>query len=264
MERNIDLPIAVIDSGVGGISVLQRLIEIMPCEDFVYFGDSENAPYGGKSRAEVLELTRKNLLCLQESFGGIKAFVIACNTATSAAAFELREENPDLPIIGIEPAIKPAVSLPGAKKVLVMATPLTLAEEKYRSLSARLSSSCEIVPLPCAGLSELIEKGDMHSEEIRAYLKELFSPYQGERIDAVVLGCTHYPHVRDEIALCLPQGTPILDGGEGTARQTKKRLSELGLLRERESCGSVEILSSSDDGKTVALCRELLRLKGGR
>ena len=132
MSRNAELPIAVVDSGVGGISVLRELLRIMPNENYIYYGDSKNAPYGQKSKSEVLEITKNNLKYLKGL--GIKALVIACNTATSAAAQTLREENPELPIIGIEPAIKPAAKLGENPCVLVMATPLTLQEEKFRLL----------------------------------------------------------------------------------------------------------------------------------
>ena len=132
MDNRIDLPIAVIDSGVGGISVLSELVKIMPDERFLYFGDTKNAPYGTKSRAEVLEITKNNLEILKKR--GIKALVVACNTATSAAVRILREENPDLTIVGIEPAIKPASRLSDTPRVLVMATPLTLKEEKFQNL----------------------------------------------------------------------------------------------------------------------------------
>ncbi len=223
------LPIAVIDSGVGGISVLRELRKLLPHEDFLYFGDIKNAPYGRKSRDEVLTLTRNNLEALKAH--GIKALVIACNTATSAAARILREENPALPIIGIEPAVKPASHLSDHPRVLVMATTLTLKEEKFKSLVSRFSEEGEFIPLPCPGLVELIEKGDTESPEILTYLEAIFAPYQNQKIDGIVLGCTHYPHVKKAISRFFPPTVAILDGGEGTARQTERRLAELDLLR---------------------------------
>ncbi len=229
MGEKKDLPIAVIDSGVGGISVLRELRKLLPNEDFLYFGDIENAPYGRKSREEVLILTRNNLEALKAH--GIKALVIACNTATSAAARVLRAENPDLPIIGIEPAVKPASLLSAHPRVLVMATTLTLREEKFKSLVSRFSEGGEFIPLPCPGLVELIEEGDTDSPAILTYLKTLFAPYQEMHIDGIVLGCTHYPHVKKAISRFFPPTTAILDGGAGTARQTMRRLAELDLLR---------------------------------
>ena len=249
------LPIAVIDSGVGGISVLRELRRLMPNEHFLYLGDSANAPYGAKSRAEVLDITRANLESLKVR--GIKALVIACNTATSAAAKALRAENPDLPIIGIEPAVKPAALLCDAPRVLVMATPLTLREEKFLSLVSRFSDRAEVISLPCPGLVELIEGGHLDDGEVDDYCRRLLSPYRDLKIDAVVLGCTHYPHVRSVIARHLP-GAEILDGGEGTARETRRRLAELDLLSPPDREGKVEIENTANDPRLVDLCYFLL------
>ena len=260
MDR--ECPIAVMDSGVGGISVLTELVKIMPNEDFIYYGDSANAPYGTKSKSLVLDITRKNLVALME--GGAKAAVIACNTATSAAAGQLRVEFPDFPIIGIEPAIKPASILFSNPRVLVMATPLTLYEEKFQSLCRRFAEYEEIIPLPCPGLVELIEQGKLDCEETDAYLRELFAPHLGEKIDAVVLGCTHYPHIKTAIARCLPLRATILDGGEGTARETFRRIKELGLLNPCERKGSVQMINSSEDERLIELSWELLERGLGR
>ena len=255
MDNKKDLPIAVMDSGLGGISVLRELVKIMPNERFLYFGDSINAPYGTKTKPEVLEITRKNLSLLKER--GIKAFVIACNTATSVAAKILREENPELLIIGIEPAVKPASELCEHPRVIVMATPLTLREEKFQALVARFSGKGEFLPLPCPGLVELIETGDVESDEIRAYLTKLFEPYKSKRIDAVVLGCTHYPHVKALIAEQFPAETVVLDGGEGTARHTRRRLDELGLLRDAGE-GEIEIINTSENENMIEISKYLL------
>ncbi|MBQ8387661.1 MAG: glutamate racemase [Clostridia bacterium] len=258
MSRNAELPIAVVDSGVGGISVLRELLRIMPNENYIYYGDSKNAPYGQKSKSEVLEITKNNLKYLKGL--GIKALVIACNTATSAAAQALREENPELPIIGIEPAIKPAAKLGENPCVLVMATPLTLQEEKFRLLAERFADREEIIPLPCPGLVELIEADDKDGTE--TYLEKLFAPYADRKVDAVVLGCTHYPHVRRAIARYIPEGAVILDGGEGTARHTYNRLSELGLLRRSHETGKIRIINTSTNPRLPFFCKQLLYKKG--
>lgn len=251
-----ELPVAVIDSGVGGISVLRELRRLMPNEDFLYLGDSANAPYGSRDKAEVLDITRRNLEMLLSR--GIKALVIACNTATSAAAATLRAEYPHLPIIGIEPAIKPATLLFDEPRVLVMATPLTLREEKFRALVARFADKEEILPLPCPGLVEIIESGDLDGEAIHNYLKQLLAPFAEERIDAVVLGCTHYPHVRHIIEKYVPHGAIILDGGEGTARETLRRLTVAHLRAPLDRVGKVDILNSQNDPRLIALSKALL------
>ena len=255
MNRNT-LPIAVIDSGVGGISVLRELCSLMPCENFIYFGDSKNAPYGTKSREEVLRITRDNLDMLKKL--GIKALVIACNTATSAAVRILRGEESDLVIVGIEPAIKPPSADFDHPRVLVMAPPLTLREEKFNSLVARFSDTEEIIPLPCPGLVELIEDGQIDSPELDEYLDSLLSPYKNEKIDALVLGCTHFPHVKSAITRHLAPTVRIYDGGEGTARETRRRLPELNLLNPGQEKGRVEMINSSGDERLIKLSEMLL------
>ena len=256
MSKKNELPIAVIDSGVGGISVLRELIKIMPNENYLYYGDSANAPYGEKSKAEVLDITQRNLRYLKRV--GIKALVIACNTATSAAVKILRKENRELPIIGIEPAIKPPAMLLENPRVLVMATPLTLREKKFCALVEKFSDREEIIPLPCVGLVELIEQGELDGELTDLYLQRLFAPYKDQKIDAVVLGCTHYPHIKKAIVRNLPEGTFVTDGGEGTARHTYNRLSQLGLLRKSTNVGTVKIINTSSDPRLAVLSRELL------
>ena len=256
MDYKNNLPIAVIDSGVGGLSVLRELIKIMPNENYYYFGDNLNAPYGTKTCAEVLDLTRKNLNTLTSL--GIKALVIACNTATSAAAKILREEYPDLPIIGIEPAIKPALAAGNNQKVLVMATPLTLREEKFLSLVDRYATQEQVIALSCEGLVELIEKGELDSPQIVDYLEKLLSPYKNIKIDAVVLGCTHYPHIKSLISRFFPESTKIFDGGEGTARQTRKRLCELDMLNPQAEKGYVKLMFSLPTKENSELSRRLL------
>ena len=247
--------IAILDSGVGGISVLRELLAIMPHENYIYFGDSKNAPYGSRSRDEVLTLTRKNLEMLRSM--GIKAFVVACNTATSAAVRVLREENPDLVIVGIEPAIKPPAMELDHPRVLVMATPLTINEEKFKRLVNTYADKETVIPLPCPRLAELIESGELDGDELENYLDELLLPYQNASIDALVLGCTHYPHVKDKIAHRLPK-VRIYDGGEGTARHTKRLLETADLLNNGNGEGKVEILNSSDDEKYIRLSEKLL------
>ncbi len=254
MDKN--LPIAVIDSGVGGISVLAALRRELPHEDFLYYGDSKNAPYGKKSRGEVLDITRKNLEFLLSR--GIKAFVIACNTATAVAAKPLREEYPALPIVGIEPAVKPAALMGEHPTVLVMATTLTLGEEKFSALAGRFETVARVLSCPCPGLVELIEAGILEGEALRAKLEDILSPFLQEKIDAVVLGCTHYPHIKSEIAAFFPTNTPVIDGGEGTARQTRRRLEALGLLRDGDREGRVEFLNSLQDDRLLALSKALL------
>ena len=244
--------IAVFDSGVGGISVLKHLVRLLPEERFLYFGDSANAPYGTKTREEVRHLTFAAAETLMGR--GIKALVVACNTATSAAITELRKAYPDLIVIGIEPALKLAADRFPGGRLGVMATPMTLREEKFARLMERFQESCEIFKIPAPGLVELIEAGSADSPEADTLLRELFAPYPG--LDALVLGCTHYPFAAEAIGRVLGRNVALLDGGDGTARETRRRLEQAGLLRSGE--GSVTIENSRNDSRLIALSMQLL------
>lgn len=242
MQRK-NAPIAVFDSGLGGISVLKELVCCMPQEDFLYFGDSENAPYGPRSTDEVKRLTCSNADMLFSK--GCKALVVACNTATSAAIDVLRKTYCDVPIIGIEPALKPAVLEHDHPNVLVMATEMTLKEEKFRLLMESYSDQAMIYRLPGPGIVESVERGIVDGPELNHYLAEILAPYRKIRIDAVVLGCTHFPFVRQAILRNLGQPASVYDGGSGTARETRRRLMEAGLLTERKEAGKVELTNSA-------------------
>lgn len=248
------LPIGVFDSGVGGISVLRELVALMPNESYIFFGDSANAPYGTKTLEQVVELVRKDAKYLYDQ--GIKALVVACNTATSAGIQMLRECYTDIPVIGIEPALKPAVLSKEHPTVLVMATPMTLREEKFHRLMQRFETEADIVPLPCPGLMEFVERGELESEALETYLKNLFAPY--EKVDAVVLGCTHYPFVRGMIQKVLGPEAVLFDGGAGTARETRRQLMERQLLNPSEEQGKVVFENSAKDASLLKLCEELL------
>ncbi len=222
-----ELPVAVFDSGLGGISVLRRICQMLPEEKYIYFGDSANAPYGEKSREWILDRCRA--ICEDFLERGVKALVIACNTATSVAAEELRGRYPELPIIGLEPALKPAAENGADGAVVVMATPVTLAGEKFSALLERFSERREIILMPAPRLVRFVEDGVYGGDEIGEYLTELFAPYSGKKISSVVLGCTHFPFVKDAIAKVAP-GAEFFDGAFGTARETVRRLTEKDLL----------------------------------
>ena len=253
-----DSPIGVFDSGMGGVSVLRKLSRVMPGEDFIYFGDSLNAPYGTKSKDEIRELTEKAFDYLREK--GCKAVVIACNTATSAAAKHLREKHPDYAIIGLEPALKPAALSMDYPRVLAMATPLTLKEEKFNKLMAQYEDKAEFIKLPAPKLVEFIESGDFDSEAEIAYLEEILSPYRGNKVDAVVLGCTHFPFARKNIQRILGDEVLVFDGGLGAARQTRRVLEGKGLLNGKEVGGTVTFLNSIPE--KIEIAEKLFYYKG--
>ncbi|MDU2289785.1 glutamate racemase [Clostridium disporicum] len=252
-----DLPIGFLDSGVGGLSVLREAIKIMPNENYIYFGDSKNAPYGVKPTKEIRDLTFNVVDFLIEK--GIKGLVVACNTATSAAVSELRRVYPDIPLVGIEPAIKPAVELNRSGKILIMATPMTIKQEKFNLLLNKYKEKAEIVPIPCAGLMEFIEDGILSGEELEEYLEEKLSIYDKSEISSIVLGCTHYPFVKDVIAKIVGSNVIIMDGGEGTAREIKRRLREKNLLTDRIKKGNVDIYNSLDEKKVIDLSWKLIQ-----
>ena len=245
--------IAVFDSGVGGISVLRQLIAQMPGERYLYFGDSANAPYGTRPTEQVRELALGCADALMER--GIKALVVACNTATAAAIDCLREKYPDRIIVGIEPAVKLAAQRFPGGRIGVMATPVTLREEKFSHLVAQFEGICEFIRLPAPGLPELVEKEKGDSPEADALLAPVLGPWRG-KLDALVLGCTHYPFAARSIERVLGPDTVLLDGGEGTARETKRRLALAGLLREGP--GEVIWENSQQDRSVTELCARLL------
>lgn len=258
MIEKAELPIGVFDSGVGGISVLRELVSLLPNENFIFYGDSANAPYGTKTLEQVAQLTCQDAEILYKQ--GVKALVIACNTATSAAVKLLRERYTEIPVIGIEPALKPAVLSAEHPTVLVMATPMTLREEKFRRLMHRFEDEAEIIPLPCPGLVEFIERGEFESVDLKAFLENLFAPF--EKIDAVVLGCTHYPFVKKMIGKVLGEEVMLFDGGAGTARETRRKLEKFGLLNPSAERGKVVMQNSAPNPELPALCERLLYLDG--
>ena len=247
-------PIAVFDSGVGGISVLRELVKLMPQENYLYFGDSANAPYGEKTTTHVQQLTLNAADMLLNR--GAKALVVACNTATAAAIHILRENYPHKIIIGIEPALKMGADRFPRGRIGVMATQVTLREEKFLHQTERFPSN-QVFPIPAPGLVQLIEGG--HSQQIDGFLEDLLRPYVG-KLDALVLGCTHYPFVKERIAKILGPNTVLLDGGEGTARQTKRCLEAAGLLSDGP--GNIQIENSLSSGQMIDLAWQLLKQGG--
>jgi glutamate racemase len=231
----------------------------MPNENYIYFGDSANAPYGTKTLEEVRTLTCGYAKSLFEE--GAKGLVVACNTATSAAVRVLREQYPDIPIVGIEPAVKPAAQCGEHPRVLVMATPMTIRETKFKNLMAQYEDEADIIPLPCPGLMDFVERGDLDGEDLRKYLVELLFAFRQEKVDAVVLGCTHYPFVKDMIQKTLGGDVLVFDGGAGTAREMKRRLGGAGLLTTRPGQGNVEFRNSLKSREKLELCRKLFEIE---
>ena len=248
--------IAVFDSGVGGISVLQHLRKMLPNENYIYFGDCANAPYGSRPTTQVRELTLQAADKLLKSYP-VKALVVACNTATAAAIGQLRAQYPDRIIIGIEPALKLAADTFPGGRIGVMATQVTLREEKFDALMHRFDTGCTVTKIPAPGLVELIENGQIDTPQAQALLRRLLSPYIG-KLDALVLGCTHYPFAADAIRGTLGEEVVLLDGGEGTARETRRRLEGAGLLNT-QGPGSLLLTASGDSDHFLTVAKKLLK-----
>lgn len=232
-----DQAIGIFDSGVGGISVLARAQQLLPHENYIYYADSAGFPYGDKTPDEV----RQRVIAAVDSMveRGIKALVVACNTATSIAIQDLRDRYA-FPILGMEPAVKQAVECCPGQRIAVVATTLTLQERKFRTLHTAVSSAGELIPVPASGLADIVEHGDYASEQSRAFIQNLFRDVG--HLDGIVLGCTHYLYLIPLIREIYPNAT-IFGGGDGTIRHLKRLLDQEGLLRV-DGEGKLEVLSS--------------------
>lgn len=254
-----NLPIGFMDSGLGGLSVLREAIRIMPAEDFIYYGDSSNAPYGTKDQETIRRLTFQVVEKLL--YQGIKGLVVACNTATSAAVRQLRAAYPDLPIVGIEPAVKPAAKCSRGGRILVMATPMTIRQEKFHRLLDQYKDEAEIVPVPCEGLMEFVEKGELDGTILDLYFKQHLMQYLTDNTETIVLGCTHYPFLKHHLKEFLgDRNIQLMDGSLGTSLELKRRLRESGLLRQEERQGTVMIQNSTGRKEMIDLSWRLLKL----
>ena len=225
--------VGAFDSGVGGLSVLRELLVELPKEDFIYVADQKHVPYGTKSPKQVRQFSENITQFLLAK--GAKCIVIPCNTASAAALDYLREEFPHTPFIGMEPAVKPAAEKTKTGKVGVLATQGTFKSERYCSLVERFTNGIEVLENPCIGLVELIENGKANHSKTKALLTKIVEPMIEEKIDAIVLGCTHYPFIQSVLKEILPPAIQIINPAPAVARHTKKRLSKLKLLNEQSS-----------------------------
>ena len=257
MAMNRTDPIGFFDSGLGGISILRGTRRLLPEENYLYYGDSFHAPYGVRTPEDVQRLSKAVTEHLLER--GAKAIVIACNTATSAAAAMLRELYPNIPIIGTEPALKPAVERHPGGRILVMATAMTLKERKFFDLWDQFRDQAEIIPVPCSGLMEFVERGELRGERLEQFLIEKLEPFLKVPVDAVVLGCTHYPFLRSVIRKIVGRRAEIIDGSEGVARQLRRRLEELDLCSDSVVPGTVTFENSLDSPEILQLSDLLLQ-----
>ncbi|MCX4218283.1 glutamate racemase [Pseudomonas sp. MCal1] len=225
-----EAPIAVFDSGVGGVSVLAEIQHLLPNESLLYLGDCGHIPYGEKTP----EFIRQRCSVMAGFFReqGAKALVIACNTATVAGVADLRRDFPEWPIVGMEPAVKPAAAATRSGVVGVLATTGTLQSAKFAALLDRFATDVRVITQPCPGLVELIESGDLNSPQLRALLKHYVDPLLANGCDTIILGCTHYPFLKPMLKSMIPENISLIDTGAAVARQLQRLLAERDLLAE--------------------------------
>ena len=240
---NANRPIGIFDSGVGGISVLKHIHALLPHEDLIYLADSKHAPYGNKTAQEITQrclilsddLLRKN----------VKAIVVACNTATAAAIDALRETF-DIPIIGMEPAVKPAAEASKNGVIGVLATVGTLKSAQFAALLESYGRNVKVVTQACVGLVECIERGELDTPETKTLVRQYCLPLLAEGADTIVLGCTHYPFVKELIRDIVGEEITLVETGAAVAKQLKQQLKEKDLLSNNQLKGNVSFWTNSE------------------
>ncbi|MGX5218314.1 glutamate racemase [Pseudomonas sp. S9] len=247
---NSNAPVGVFDSGVGGLSVLAEIRQLLPHESLLYVADSAHVPYGEKSPEFIRQRCRAIAGFLLEQ--GAKALVLACNTATVAGAADLRQLYPDLPIIGMEPAVKPAAAITRSGVVGVLATSGTLKSAKFAALLDQFASGVRVVTQPCPGLVEQIEAGDLEGPATRALLERYVEPLLAQGCDTLILGCTHYPFIKPLLRQLVPDNVGLIDTGAAVAKQLQRLLAERNLLAGQSDVKQL-FWSSADPQKMQAV-----------
>ena len=247
-------PVGVFDSGVGGLSVLQALRHELPHEDYLYVGDSGFAPYGDRSREFVIARTA----AISEFLAGrdVKAIVVACNTATAVAVDALRSRF-DLPVVAIEPAVKPAASRTRSRVVGVLGTNGTLSSPNMAKLLASYGADVEFVIQPCPGLADQVERGEITGGETRALVQRYVRPIVDRGGDIIVLGCTHYPFLRDLIQDAAGPAVEIIDPATAVARELRRRLEHSGLLNDAQARGTEQFWTTGSVDAVAPIMRQL-------
>lgn len=235
-------PIGIFDSGLGGLSVTREIRKRLPGESLVYIADSAYCPYGGRPLEEIRDRAIAVTRVLVDR--GAKIIVAACNTASGAAIEALRATF-DLPIVGLEPAVKPAATTTNAGRIAVLATPATLQTQRFHRLVDHFAKGVEVVKLACPGFVELVETGDLDSPEALETVREVLAPAVEAGVDRVVLGCTHYPFLSRHISTVVGEGVEILDSGAAVARQVERVLSARHLLTRR-TVGGLDFLTTGE------------------
>ncbi|WP_151447107.1 glutamate racemase [Lacisediminimonas profundi] len=258
-------PVGVFDSGVGGLSVLRPIRALLPHEDLLYFADSAHAPYGGKSEAEVAARAQAIAAFLLEQ--GVKAMVVACNTATAVAIDAIRKRYPSLPVVGVEPGLKPGAAATRCGKVGVLATEGTLASQRFQALRDQIAAAtgAQFLAMPCPGLADQIEKGELRSAATAALVARFVTPLIRDGADTLVLGCTHYPFILpliEESALAAADGKDItvIDTGTAVARQLQRLLEQRALLNAQTAPSALAAFTTGNSASLSRACERLLQL----
>lgn len=258
-ERQDD-PIGVFDSGVGGLSVLRAMRAQMPAEEVIYFGDQGHVPYGPRPMEQIQDFSEGITRFLLAR--GAKLIVVACNTASAAALQYLRKTFPDVPFVGMEPAVKPAAEHTHSGKVGVLATPATFQGALYASVVERFANGVELLQSTCPGLVQQIEQGNLDGKETRRILEDALLPMLDKGIDTVVLGCTHYPFVIPLIQRIVGESVRVIDPAPSVARQAGRLLEANGMKNPNEARGRVQFYTSGDAGALASLLPTLLGESG--
>jgi glutamate racemase len=254
-------PIGVFDSGVGGLSIVRHLRRELPAEPILYLADTAWCPYGGRPQAEIRE--RSLAIARYLVARGAKALVVACNTASAAALEALRAEL-DVPVVGVEPAVKPAAAATRNRRIAVLATEATLAAERFDRLMHSYASDIEVVSLPGTGFVEMVEAGEVEGEAVRRRVAEVVEPLTRADVDTVVLGCTHYPFLGAAISDALGSGVTVIDTGPAIARQTAHVLDEHGLRADSDDReGWLRVLTTGDVERVRPVVERLLAIEPG-
>ncbi len=249
-----EAPVGVFDSGVGGLSVLAEIRQLLPAETLHYIADCGHIPYGEKTPAFIRE--RCQLIAARLHAQGAKALVVACNTATVAAVADLRERYPRWPIVGMEPAVKPAAAATRNGRVGVLATTGTLQSAKFAALLDRFALGVQVVTQPCPGLVEQVECGDLHGPETRRLLQGFLEPLLTAECDTLILGCTHYPFLRPLLAELVPPEIILVDTGAAVARRLQSLLARDARLA-RGPAGPTRIWTSGEPADLEAVLPQL-------
>ena len=245
-------PIGVYDSGFGGLSVWRELRRLLPHESLIYLGDGKNCPYGGRSRSDIEGFAIEAVERLVEE--GVKMVVVGCNTATTAAVETLRRRWPDMPIVGLEPAVKPACLTTKTRKIAVLATAHSLSSDMFLTTAARWASDVEVVKVVGEGFVELVERDMEHSEEAEHLVRRAVEPLLGNGVDRLVLGCTHYPFLRPTIERIVHgSGIEVIDSGEAVARRVEWLLDRYDIAASRDNTPTMRFITFASEDYRMRL-----------